>query len=383
MKKNLSLFASAAILCTTSLFADSTSIDEAFKNGKVSGDISVHYETWNKKGGEEDSGFSTPSVGLKFETDTYKGFQAGVAFRGNTELSEENHDDYEATMQKDGSVTEAYVQYENDTFLVKAGRQEIDLEWLGDYNDGVVAVLKAIPYTTLTAGYTNRQAEITLDTHDKFERFENKKGDNSAGYVIDAKVEPLKGLVFNPYFYTAKDIADYYGLKTTFDTDVYGLTAHYAQTNEDNVNGSNDEDGSILNLEARLNIADFTFTAGYIKTDSKGGIGSMDALGDNIDPTEELGDAVYATDSKSYYLGAGYTFKDLEISALYTQSKYENTDNNENNVKDKELTFAAAYSITEQLGVEVIYTDVDADKDSVLNDGHDFNKFVANVTYSF
>lgn len=50
MKKNLSLFASAAILCTTSLFADSTSIDEAFKNGKVSGDISVHYETWNKKG---------------------------------------------------------------------------------------------------------------------------------------------------------------------------------------------------------------------------------------------------------------------------------------------------------------------------------------------
>ncbi len=383
MKKNLSLVASATIFSTISLFADSISIDEAFKNSKVNGDISIHYQTRNNKGGEENSGFSTPSVGLKFETDTYKGFKAGVAFRGNTELSEENHNDYEATLQKDGSVTEAYVQYENDTFLVKAGRQEIDLEWLGDYNDGIVAVLKAIPYTTLTAGYTNRQAEITLDTHNKFERFENKKGNYSVGYVIDAKIEPLKDLVFNPYFYTAKGIADYYGLKTTFDTEIYGFTTHYAQTNEDNVYDSNYEDGNILNLEARLNIANFTFTAGYIKTGSKGAIGSMDSLGDNIDPTEELGDAVYATNSKSYYLETSYNFKDLEISAFYTQSKYKNTDNNKNNIKDKELTFTATYSITEQLGVKAIYTNVDLNKNSILNDGHDFNKFMANITYSF
>ncbi|AXX93075.1 hypothetical protein CPU12_12990 [Malaciobacter molluscorum LMG 25693] len=379
MKRNISIIASLAIFSVTSVFAESNSIEEAFKNGKTSGDISVHYETWDN-GSNKDYGFSTPSIGLKFETDTFNGFSAGVAFRGNTETSEENNGDYEETMAENGNVTEAYIQYENDIFAVKAGRQEMDLEWLSDYNDGVIAILKAIPYTTLTAGYTNRQAEITLDTHDKFHRFENKKGDDSAGFVIDGKIEPIKGLVFNPYFYTADDIADYYGLKTTFDNDLFGLTAHYAQTNEDNPKGLNDKDGDILNLEARLNVNDFNFMIGYIKTDSDGGIGSLDSLGDNIDQTEELTDAVYGIDAKTYYLKAAYTYKDLELSALYTHSKH---DVSTKDVKDKELTLAASYNITKQLSAELIYTDANIDKNSDLNDGEDFNKFVANLTYSF
>ncbi|RXJ87983.1 Opr family porin [Arcobacter sp. CECT 8985] len=379
--KKLSLVASLTLLSSTSVFADSNSIDEAFKNGKVSGDISAHYETWDRNGGEKDSGFSTPSIGLRFETDTFKGFSAAVGFRGNTQTSEEHNSDYEDTMMNNGDVTEAFIQYDNDIFTLKAGRQEMDLEWLGDYNDGVIAVLKAIPYTTLTAGYTNRQAEITLDTHDDFHRFENKKGDDSAGFVIDGKIEPLKGLVFNPYFYTADDIADYYGLKATYDNDLYGFTAHYAQTNEDNPNGSNDKDGDILNLEARLNIADVNFTLGYIKTDSEGGIGSLDTLGDNIDPTEELTDAVYGVDAQSYYLGVGYTFKDLELSALYTHTEHDN--DNSKQVDDKELTLAAGYSITDHLGAEVIYTDSNIDKNSDLNEGKDYSKFVANLVYTF
>lgn len=379
--KRLSLIASLTLLSSTSVFADSNSIDEAFKNGKVSGDISAHYETWDRNGGEKDSGFSTPSIGLRFETDTFKGFSAAVGFRGNTQTSEEHNSDYEDTMMNNGDVTEAFIQYDNDIFTLKAGRQEMDLEWLGDYNDGVIAVLKAIPYTTLTAGYTNRQAEITLDTHDDFHRFENKKGDDSAGFVVDGKIEPLKGLVFNPYFYTADDIADYYGLKATYDNDLYGLTAHYAQTNEDNPNGSNDKDGDILNLEARLNIADVNFTLGYIKTDSDGGIGSLDSLGDNIDPTEELTDAVYGVDAQSYYLGVGYTFKDLELSALYTHTEHDN--DNSKQVDDKELTLAAGYYITDHLGAEVIYTDSNIDKNSDLNEGKDYSKFVANLVYTF
>ncbi|PPK57480.1 porin-like protein [Malaciobacter marinus] len=382
MKRQLSLIASVAILSASSVYADSNSIDEAFKNGKISGDVSVHYETWDRNGGEEDSSFSTPSIGLKFETDSFKGFSAAVGFRGNTQTSEKNHNDYEDTMVEDGSVTEAYIHYENDIFALRAGRQEIDLEWLGDYNDAIVGILKAIPYTTLTAGYTNRQAEITLDTHDKFSRF-RKDGTNkdNPAFVIDAKVEPLKGLVFNPYFYTADDIADYYGLKADYDTDLFGLTAHYAASNEDNPKGADKmEDGSIYNLEGRLNIDSFALKAGYIKTDSDGAIGSMDSLGDNIDPTEELGDAVYGTDAKSYYFGVGYTYKALELSALYTHADH---DVNSKSVDDKEIALAAAYAFTEQLGAELIYSDANIDKNSDLNDGEDYNKFVANITYSF
>ncbi|AXH10421.1 hypothetical protein CP960_04790 [Malaciobacter halophilus] len=381
MKKQISLIASAAILSATAVYADSNSIDEAFKNGKVSGDVSFHYQTWDRNGGEEDSSFSTPSVGLKYETDSFKGFSAAVGFRGNTQTSEKNHNDYENEMAEDGSVTEAYIHYENDTFAVRAGRQEIDLEWLGDYNDGIVGILKAIPYTTLTAGYTNRQAAIALDEHGSFERFENKKENNTEAYVIDAKIEPLKGLVFNPYFYTADEIADYYGLKADYDTDLFGLTAHYAASNEDNPKGADKmEDGSIYNLEGRLNIDSFAFTAGYIKTDSDGAIGSMDSLGDNIDPTEELGDAVYGTDAKTYYLGVGYTYNALELSALYTHADH---DVDSKSVDDKEIALTASYAFTEQLGAELIYSDANIDKNSDLNNGEDYNKFVANITYSF
>ncbi|XPV53182.1 MAG: hypothetical protein ACNI3H_13265 [Halarcobacter ebronensis] len=39
-------------------------------------------------------------------------------------------------------MTEAYLKYANESFSLTAGRQAIDLEWLGDYNEAVVAQLQ-------------------------------------------------------------------------------------------------------------------------------------------------------------------------------------------------------------------------------------------------
>jgi hypothetical protein len=38
-------------------------------------------------------------------------------------------------------MTEAYIKYTNSAFFVSAGRQAIDLEWLSDYHEAVVAEL--------------------------------------------------------------------------------------------------------------------------------------------------------------------------------------------------------------------------------------------------
>ena len=46
-------------------------------------------------------------------------------------------------------MTEAYLKYAMEGFSITAGRQAIDLEWLGDYNEAVVAAITVIPDTTV------------------------------------------------------------------------------------------------------------------------------------------------------------------------------------------------------------------------------------------
>lgn len=363
MKKKLSILTSALVLSSSAVYAESNSISEAFEKGKVTGDISAHYQNWDNGSGNTDSGFSTPSMGLNFETDSVNGFSATVGFRANTETSEEESGDYAAEMADNASLTQAFVKYENDSIAISAGRQEIDLEWLVDYNDAIVAVLKTIPNTTVTAGWTKRKAEIGADIHEKFEKVNNDKG----AYVLDAKYEGIENIVLNPYYYSANDVANFYGLKADFDTDTFGATAHYATSSE---KAAGQKDGSIMHFEARTAVSDLELAAGYIKTDKDAGVGSISAFGDNIDPSEELGDSIYAADSKTFYATAGYTISEVELSALYAQADFANN-------KDRELTFAAGYAFTDAVSAEIIYTDLSLDSDV------DKSKLVANVVYEF
>ncbi len=161
-------------------------------------------------------------------------------------------------------------------------------------------------------------------------------------------------------------MASFYGLKADYDSDLFGLTAHYAASDEDDLTK---EDGSILHLEARTNFNGLDLALGYIKTDKDGGIGSMDTLGDNIDPTEELG--VYENDEKTIYTTAGYTISEVELSALYAQVDRANSD------KDKEITLGAAYSFTKSISGDITYTDISKDS------ADDQSKLAMNLVYSF
>ena len=84
-------------------------------------------------------------------------------------------------------------------------------------------------------------------------------------------------------------MADWFGLKTTFTAENFGLIAHYAQSDIDKAYGlaNGYEDGTIGHVELNTKIEDFTAAVGYIKTDKDGGAGSMAAIGDNISPFED------------------------------------------------------------------------------------------------
>ncbi|MFW3346685.1 Opr family porin, partial [Aliarcobacter butzleri] len=78
----------------------------------------------------------------------------------------------------------------------------------------------------------------------------------------------------NPYYFSAPDLADWYGLNTTFSTDYFGVVAHYAASNED---VQDVEDGSIAHVELNTEIDGVTAAVGYIKTDKDGGTGTISA----------------------------------------------------------------------------------------------------------
>ncbi|APW66342.1 MULTISPECIES: Opr family porin [Arcobacteraceae] len=357
MKKQLSIITSAVILSTSFAYAESENVNEAFKNGSVSGDLSAY--TQQVDDGTSKSGFSSATFGLNYETGSVNGFSAQAGFRANHELSSKNDGDYNGEFANNALMTLANIKYSNNIATIIAGRQEIDLEWIGDYNDALLAKLTPMDNLEITAAFARRQAAAGVDESTDFEKI----GEDGV-YLIDAKFEALKGLVLNPYFYEAKDVASYYGLKATFDNDMFGLTGHYAQSNEDD---NSIKDASIYNLEARTSVANLDLALGYIKTDED--ISSIATAGDNIDPTEEIGDSVYATDSKTIYASAGYTIADIELSAGYAQAKYSNN-------KDKEFVVGAGYSFVENLSAEVLYVDYEiADVDQ--------SKVAATLTYEF
>ncbi|RXJ56296.1 Opr family porin [Candidatus Marinarcus aquaticus] len=368
--KNLSLVACGLLLSSTALFAESNSIKEAFANGKTSGDFTVYHESVDHKG-SDDTSVTAGSIGLSYETDTYNGVSISLGARAQHEFHEKNDTDYEEIFANDAVMHTAAIKYANSNFFVSVGRQEIDLEWLGDYNESVVAGITAIPDTTIVLGYTDRQAEIAFDTTADFEEITE-----DGAYVLDVKYEGIEGLLLNPYAYTAPDEADFYGFKVAYDTDMFGVTAHYAASNQDSNSIMTKEDGSIYNLEGRLNVVGLALAAGYIKTDSDGASGSIAAYGDNMSPMDD-GEKIYdGLDAKTFYGSASYSIADLTLTALYSTTDYD-TDTN-NGLDVDEFNFIAEYAITDELSAAITYVDYDDD-----GSDSDYDKVFANVTYSF
>jgi hypothetical protein len=360
--RKISIAASLLLISSSVALADSATIKEAFANGKASGDITIYSESVDKTGAI-DTAFTAGSIGLTFETDSVNGFSGKVGFRGNTEIDQKTSGDYKAALANNSAITEANIKYVYDKATIIAGRQAIGLEWLGDYNDAVVAVLDYIPDTSVTLGYTNRQAEIDSDTNADFTEV-TKDG----LYVIDAQYSGIENVVLNPYYYSAPDVADYYGFKASYDVDMFGLTAHYAASNED-VAGQ--KDGDIYNLEGRLNVEGISFALGYVATDKDAGVASISKWGDSINPMDD-GTNVYGTDAKTVYGKIGYTIGSLGLAALYSDTDYGTTSDTD------ELNLIASYAFTSELSASITY--VDYDDTATAND---YDKVYASVTYAF
>ncbi|WP_323589876.1 Opr family porin [Aliarcobacter butzleri] len=380
--KRLSLITCGLVLSSSFVFANEVkTFDDAFKSGKASGSLGLYGKHIDYSGTQPNyddtkqigkAGYLNGYGTLGYETASLYGFSAKAEFRGNLDLGEINNDDRKsdiAPFQNNALMTEGYLKYANDAFFVSAGRQAIDLEWLSDYHEAVVAGITAVPDTTIVLGWTKRKAESTAELSEDFYKINGNKG----AYVADIKYTGFTGIELNPYYYSAPDVADWYGLKTTFSTEYVGGIAHYVQGNTDKKVGTDDE--SIAHLELNTEIDGFTAAVGYIKTDKDAGATIMTVAGDNISPFED-GNHNYDIDAKTVYGSLGYTISDVTFGALYGQTKY-GTDR----IKENELNLSVSYAFSESLATSLLYVNVDTETSA--NDEPDYDKWIATIEYTF
>ena len=364
--KKLSLIACGLILTANSAVAG-PKIEDAFAEGTASGDISVYSDHTNKKGSNADSGFTAGTIGIAYETERYYNFRVKGGFRAAHEFSEKEDADYDGDFTQDSVMSEFYIKYENEEleYAIIAGRQEIDLEWIGDFNEAIVTEISAVPNTFITAGYADRQAFAGVD---ELTDFVDMAEDGI--YFVDIKNESIEGVELNPYFYNSPDVASFYGLKATYSNDTFGILGHYAASSED---AAGADDGSIAQVELSVNAGPVSLAGGYIKADKDAGVGSMGDYGDNIMPTDE-GAQIYAADAKTAYASISTELMDeVELSVIYADTEYGAAEDNES-----ELNIILGTELAENLDLEVLYITVDAE-----DSDDDWDKISAAVSYSF
>jgi len=176
----LSLVAFIVAGLTSSSFAASDTLADAFKNGKVTGELRAWY--FDRDTGDQNTNtlakgdadlFST-GVMLSYVTDSLYGFSLGTTFQGSYAPSADKDAKnlYGADMYGSGAVlSEAYVTYTLGNTTAKVGRQFITSPLVNSSGSrmfkeafqAAVLINTDLPNTTLVAGYSDKFQGRTSD----------------------------------------------------------------------------------------------------------------------------------------------------------------------------------------------------------------------------
>ncbi len=261
--KKIALCLSIALAgsCSSIVFAEDTmksvnSITDALINGKTSANMNLRYEGVSQGNALKDASAFTLRTRLTYETGTFSGFSSLVEFEDSRVVA--GIDDYNNTLGKnageysviaDPETTEldqAFLQYKQDKFSVKAGRQV-----------------------------------ITLDNH-RFVGHVGWRQDRETFDALSLDFTPMKGMTLdysyitqrNRIFAEAKDIdSNDHLLNASYKTGIGKVTAYGYLLEVDN-----DTDNSLDTFGLRLNGGkDITYSVEYATQSSESGGTSYDA----------------------------------------------------------------------------------------------------------
>ena len=167
----LSLAAIVVAGLASSSFAASTTLEDAFKNGKVTGELKAYYFANENADNERDSIFTT-GVLLNYKTDTLYGFGLNLTAQGSASpfADKGGKEDYAGSMYGSGAqFSEAYLSYTLGKTTALVGRMFLDTPLVAtsgsrvvkDAFEGAALINTDLPNTTLIAGYVQKGQDRT------------------------------------------------------------------------------------------------------------------------------------------------------------------------------------------------------------------------------
>jgi len=388
----LGLVASSLLLGVNTLSADS--LHEALSNGKVSGDVTIAYESrdFDKEVGTyyQNTAWSVGSVGLNYETGSYNNFNAAIGYRGYAKLYE--GDDKSSTnggmgdandrikdTQGNDQISQAYIQYKANDLAIQLGRKDIawgTTDWITKIHQGVFAQYKVNDNLNLEALFSDKRGRVYAHELFPMADINGDKGlyQGAGTYKINDNYT-LKG-----YYIDATDSHSITGgkLSTSHTIAEYkvGSLIHLMQTSED---VATKKDGELTELQVSASRDGIYALLGYVKTGSENGWGSAASAGDMVVWFEE-GDIMYATDVETTYLYLSKSIAGISLSALYGTTSYRKSENGEE-YRGSELDVWASHNFNKNLSLSLGYAMTNEDNDdSGISDMDQLN---AKLKYTF
>jgi imipenem/basic amino acid-specific outer membrane pore len=331
----LSLAAVLVAGLTSSSFAADTLAD-AFKNGKVSGELRAWYfarDTGDavvsaKKG---DADIINTGLILGYITDQFYGFKMGATFQSNFApfADEDAKKVFVSDMWGSGAVlSEAYLQYNVKNTMVKIGRQFISTPLIAGSGsrmikqsfEGAVISNTDLPDTTLAAGYISRWQSRTDGSGNVAEFVKSPMKDGA--YMALAINKSIPGLTITGQYAQVVDIADVYYAELAYAGKMsdftYGLAGQYIATDYDAVITP---DSNLYGLKASLGMGAFNMYVAYAEVDGDGDVSQHGGVGgaDPIYTANIIQVGEYSKSSKGYAIDANYEIvKGAKVGARYS-----------------------------------------------------------------
>jgi hypothetical protein len=306
--------------------------------------------------GEETDG-SAIGGKLGYVSPSWKGLSAGATFYTTGELFDDENGDFFSS--ENGSYTilgEAYVQGKYSNTMLRVGRFELDTPH-ADTDDirmvpntfrGLLVCNSDIPGATLYFTHLDQWAGVDADIPERFQELNGDDGVNAIGLVY----EGIEQLALQGWYYQGSDFAKLTYLEALFETGTFNVGLQFGSQSDETIDDSG-PDGDVWGVTGSYILADFTLTAAYNEvsgsvTNGFGGGPYFTSADDHtIDGVE---------DQEATALGVEYGgVEALAVGVLHVD--FEQGAN--------ETDYYAVYDVNDQLGLELIYTDMREDGDFI------------------
>lgn len=364
-----------------------------FTQGRISGELSMTYVDQNNEADVDTYGTAIGGI-LKYETAEVNHIQFGIGAYVSQKVAflsgkneKVNLDFFDENGKSYAYLGEAYVNYTNDNFSFRVGRQKIDTP-LADTDqirmhsntfEAAVATYEPAEGMNIMGGYLKRWAGYDSGSDiSKFKRFDG--ADSKGAMMIGVQNEQIEDLACQGWYYAIDNIADAFyadGMYTfkfdeTKQLEVVGQYAHFTQDNSSGV------DGDVYGIGANLTYDMLNLGFGYNHTYNE----TMTSL------ISGLGGGPYLTsmeewtidgmeDASAYLLSGSLNMDELGMQGLALTVLYGNFESVPMDQKIHETDFIATYALSETLNADASFA-------SIHNNTHTgYDRFLVRLMYQF